>query len=160
MPSPRQGIDFLKGHLDGELNPVDLPDFLGAAGFAIVFSPSDFAILSIEEDLPEHMAITCGLFKDVENDRGTVLTYCNTETANNPGMPIFSHGADVLLQTKTPLAVIARVPELLSVMIRDLPPYAADKRESWLHQGIKAQPYEWNAEDVERLHRKATTAVM
>jgi hypothetical protein len=160
MPSARQGIDFLKARLDEELKPVDLPDFLGAAGFAIVLGPGDYVVVSVEEDSPDHLAITCGLVKDVENDRTTVLEYCNTETANNPGMPIYSHGSDVLLQTRSPMAVIARIPELLSVMIHDLPPYAADKRESWLRQGIRAESYKWDEVDCARLQRKATTPVM
>jgi hypothetical protein len=160
MPTARQGIDFLKSHLDGELRPADLPESFGAVGFAIVFSPADYVIVTVEEASPEHVGITCGLFKNIETDRRTVLEYCNTETANNPGMPIYSHGPDVLLQTRSPLAVIARIPELLSVGIRDLPPYAADKRASWLGDGIRAEPYMWNGADLERLQLKAVTAVM
>lgn len=160
MPTPREGIDFLKTHLHEEHLPVDLPDFLGSAGFAIVFGPSDFVIVSVESDAPEHVSITCGVLKNVSSDRRMLLEYCNTETANNAGMPIYSHGQDVLLQKRNPIALIARVPELLSIQIDDVPPYAAEKRESWLRDGIAGEPYEWGGPDLERLHMKATTAVM
>lgn len=160
MPTAREGIEFLKARLHGEHRPADLPDFMGSAGFAIVFSPTDFVIVSVERDAPEHVAITCGVLKAVTNERNELLTYCNTETANNPGMPIYAHGQDVLLQQRSPIAVLARVPELLSVKINDAPPYAAEKRASWLRQGISGEPFLWGSQDVERLHRKATTAVM
>jgi hypothetical protein len=75
-------------------------------------------------------------------------------------MPIFSHGQDVLLQTRTPIALVARVPELLSVQINDAPPYAAEKRASWLREEISGEPYLWGGDDLQRLYRNATTAVL
>ncbi|HLM85578.1 MAG TPA: hypothetical protein VK272_05250 [Solirubrobacteraceae bacterium] len=160
MPTAREGIEFLKARLDSEHQPADLPDLIGSAGFAIVFGPTDFVVVSVEPDAPEHVAITCGILKDVTSDRSRMLEYCNTDTANNPGMPIFSHGRDVLLQTRIPIALVARVPELLSVQINDAPPYAAEKRESWLREEISGEPYVWGGEDLERLYRIATTAVV
>ena len=160
MPTAREGIEFLKARSDGEHQPTDLPDLLGSAGFAIEFSPTDFVVVSVEPDAPEHVAITCGILKDVTSERSRLLEYCNTDTANNPGMPIYSHGQDALLQTRQPIALIARVPELLSVQINDAPPYAAEKRESWLRQEISGDRYIWGDDDLQRLHRKATTAVV
>lgn len=160
MPTPREGIEFLKTQLHDEHVPVDLPDLLGAASFAIVFGPTDFVIVSVEAEAPEHMSITAGVLKDVSSERQMLLQYCNTETANNAGMPIYAHGQDVLLQKRHPIALISRVPELLSIQIDDMPPYAADKRGSWLRQGIAGEPFEWGGPDLQRLHMKATTAVM
>ena len=113
MPTAREGIEFLKARLDSEHQPADLPDLLGSAGFAIVFGPTDFVVVSVEPDAPEHVAITCGILKDVTSDRSRLLECCNTDTANNPGMPIFSHGRDVLLQMRIPIALVARIPEML-----------------------------------------------
>lgn len=140
--------------------PVGLPDFMGAASFAIVFGPTDFVIVSVEPEAPEHVSITGGVLKSVSSDRHMLLQYCNTETANNAGMPIYAHGEDVLLQKRTPIAVIARVPELLSIQIDDIPPYAAEKRNSWLRDGIAGEPFEWGGPDLQRLHMKATTPAM
>jgi hypothetical protein len=92
MPTAREGIEFLKARLNSEHQPADLPDLLGSAGFAIVFSETDFVVMSMEPDSPEHVAITCGILKEVTSDRSRLLEYCNTDTANNPGMPIFTHG--------------------------------------------------------------------
>lgn len=160
MPTARDGIEFLKARLDGEHQPENLPDLLGSAGFAIVFSPADFVVVSVEREAPEHMAITCGILMDVTSDRKTLLEYCNTETANNPGMPVYSHGQDVLLQQRNPIALIAQIPELLSVQINDAFPYAADKRKSWLQEGISGEPYVWSADNLQRLFRMATTPVV
>ncbi len=160
MPTAREGIEFLKARLDGEHHAADLPDLLGSAGFAIAFGPADFVVVSVEADAPEHMAITSGILKNVTSDRVRLLEYCNTETANNPGMPVFVHGRDVLLQTRMPIAVVARIPELLSVQINDAPPYAAEKRESWLREEIIGETYVWSRDDLERLYRYATTAVL
>lgn len=160
MPTARDGIEFLKARLDDGHQPEDLPDLLGSAGFAIVFRPDDFVVVSVEGEAPEHMAITCGILRDVTSDRKTLLEYCNTETANNPGMPVYSHGQDVLLQQRSPIALIAQIPELLSIQINDAFPYAADKRESWLQEGISGKPYVWSADNLQRLYRMATTPVL
>ena len=125
-----------------------------------MFSSADFVVVSVEGDAPEHMAITCGILRDVTSERNALLEYCNTETANNPSMPVYSHGRDVLLQQRNPIALIARVPELLSVQIGDASPYAAEKRESWLREGISGEPYVWSADNLQRLYRKATTPVV
>jgi hypothetical protein len=96
----------------------------------------------------------------VTSERKELLEYCNAETANNPGMPVYSHGQGVLLQQRNPIALIGRVPEWLSVQINDVSPYAAEKRESWLRDGISGEPYVWGTDDLERLYRKASTAVV
>jgi hypothetical protein len=160
MPTAREGVEFLKARLDGEHQPADLPDVLGSAGFAIVFGLTDFVVVSVEREAPEHVAITCRVLKNVTSDRSRLLEYCNTDTANNPGMPMFSHGRDVLLQKRKPIALIARIPELLSVEIAEAPGYAAEKRDSWLRQEISGEPDVWGGDDLERLFRNATTAVM
>jgi hypothetical protein len=75
-------------------------------------------------------------------------------------MPVYCHAGDVLLQQRTPIALIARIPELLSVQINDASPYAAEKRDSWLRDGITGEPYVWGADDLQRLFRKAITPVL
>lgn len=160
MPTARDGIEFLRARLDNQHQPADLPEVLGSAGFAIVFGPTDFVVVSVERDAPEHFSITCGILKDVTSDRSRLLEYCNTDTANNPAMPVFSHGYDVLLQTRKPIAFAARVPELLSIQIDEAAPYAAEKRESWLRQEISGEPYIWGGNDLERLYRRATSPVL
>lgn len=160
MPTARDGIEFLKARLDGGHRPVDAPDHLGSAGFAVVFSPNDFVVVSVERDAPEHVAITRGILRDVTTDRATLLEYCNTETANNPGMPVYSHGRDVLLQQRNPIALIARIPELLSVQINDVSHHGAHIRDSWLRDEFSGDPYVWSPDHLQRLLLKATTAIV
>lgn len=160
MPTAREGAEFLKARLGDHHSPADLPDLLGSAGFAVVFSEMNFVVVSVDRESPEFASITFGVLKDVSTERGTLLEYCNTETANNPGMPMYSHGSDVLIQQRNPIALVARIPEVLSIQIDDASSYGTEQRESWLRQGIVGEPYAWNGDDVERLYRKATTPVL
>ena len=155
--APQATLERLKpvinrlGLRDLELQPAPF-----GVGLAVGFGDTGFTVVSVAGGGNEgHVSLSCGVLRDVRQDRLLVLDACNRLTRDRAAYPFFLHDAqvgwDVLLQTSFPAQVLHDAPAFLDAMLRGLPQVAQEGREQLLDSQVGGVAYEWAPADLQRL---------
>lgn len=141
----------------GGLKYLDLPPAPFGVGIGIAWSGTDYVVLSVLGGGSENqLMITCGVLKDVKQDRLAVLDACNRRTQNCAAYPFYLHDAkigwDVLVQQTFPIELMLDVPTFFVSSATNLPQVAQMAREDFAAEwSLGGEPYRWNDDDVRRL---------
>jgi hypothetical protein len=155
-------IALAKGQLDRikalcaqvELKYVEIPDSFMGAGVGVAFSETDYIILSILGGGSEgKLMITCGLAKDIKQDRLAALDASNTFTRNNTIFPVFLHDAkdtwSLLMQLTYTVDLLLDNPDYFAMVVRTVPQVAAQHRAELAEKyDLGGQPWRWTPEDL------------
>lgn len=154
----QSNLDRLKATVAGTLGLtfLELEPALFGVGIAIGFGDLDFVVVAVAGGGNEHqVSISCGVLRDIRQDRLLALHECNRLTVNNPAYPFYLHDAemgwDVLVTVTFPLRLLLATPDFLSVIVRGLPGVAAEGRAQLLAEGVGGVPYRWERNDLQRL---------
>lgn len=136
------------------LKYVEIPDSFMGAGVGLAFSEGDFVVVSILGGGSENkVMITCGLAKDIKQDRLTALDASNTFTRDNTIFPVFLHDAkdtwSLLLQSTYTVDLLLDNPEYFDMVVRATPQVAAQHRAALAEKyDLGGQPWRWTPEDL------------
>ena len=154
-------IALAKGQLDRikalcaqvGLKYVEIPDDFMGAGVAIAFE-TDYVILSVLGGGSEgKLMITCGLARDIKQDRLAALDASNTFTRNNSIFPVFLHDAkdtwSLLMQLTYTIDLLLDNPDYFAMVVRTTPQVAAQHRAELAEKyDLGGQPWRWTPEDL------------
>ena len=146
---------------EADLKYIDLGQGLNCVGVGLTWGDARWAVVSVAAGgLEDAVTITVGVFKDVTQDRATVLDACNTTTRDNPTYPVFLHDAqqgwDILAQQQFPINLVLSNPDYFRGSLENLPRYAGLRRPDLQKAGIEGREYTWNDEDLRRLLIRST----
>lgn len=155
-------IALAKGQLDRikalcaqvGLKYAEIPDSFMGAGVGVAFSEADFVILSVLGGGSEgKLMITCGLAKDIKQDRLAALDASNTFTRNNTIFPVFLHDAkdtwSLLMQLTYTIDLLLDNPDYFAMVVRTTPQVAAQHRAELAEKyDLGGQPWRWTPEDL------------
>jgi hypothetical protein len=135
---------------------VELEPAIFGVGIAVGFGDNDFVVMAIAGGGSENqVSLSCGVLRDVRQDRLLVLHECNRLTQNNPAYPFYLHDAeigwDVLTTVTFPLNLLLDTPKFLGGVLRGLPQVAAEGRTQLLSEEVGGLPYAWDRNDLQRL---------
>lgn len=137
-----------------ELKYVEIPDSFMGAGVGVAFSETDYVILSILGGGSEgKLMITCGLAKDIKQDRLTALDASNTFTRNNTIFPVYLHDAEdtwsLLMQLTYTVDLLLDNPDYFAMVVRTTPQVAAQHRAELAEKyDLGGQPWQWTPDDL------------
>lgn len=155
-PAQRQ-LEQAKGALTKiGLRYTELDPFMMGVGVGVPFGPADYVVISVSGGGSESMLnVTSGVLQDLPQDPLKILTVCNELTRDNPTFPHFLHDAQagwaVLVQHRTLATVLYDVPDMMQVIVENLPVIARQSREKLTAAGVAGRPYDWNATDANHL---------
>lgn len=155
-------IALAKGQLDRikalcaqvGLKYIEIPDSFAGAGIGVGLSETDYVILSVLGGGSEgKLMITCGLAKDIKQDRLAALDASNTFTRNNTIFPVFLHDAkdgwSLLMQLTYTVDLLLDNPEYFSMVVRTTPQVATEHRAELAEKyDLGGQPWRWTPEDL------------
>jgi len=139
---------------------VDLAAKVFGVGLAVAFDPDSYTVLSVQGPPNDgQLMLTCGVLRDVTQDRLRVLDACNRHTQNLPAFAVYLHDAelgwDVLMQQSFPLRLLLDVPPFYLSLIEGMPKVANQAREAMSQASVGGVPYTWTVDDVDRLFTRS-----
>ena len=139
------------------LKYIELPAGPFAVGVAVAFGETDYDVLSVGAGGNENqLAITCGVLRDIDQDRQAALDACNSKTRDCPAYPFYLHDAsagwDINVQQLFPVDLLTGEPQFFYNSVRNLPIVTERAREEFAtDQSFGGTPYRLNDEDLTRL---------
>jgi hypothetical protein len=136
------------------LKYTEIPDSFMGAGVGVAFSETDYVVLSVLGGGSEgKLMITCGLAKDIKQDRLAALDASNTFTRNNTIFPVFLHDAkdtwSLLVQLTYTIDLLLDNPDYFAMVVRTTPQVAAQHRAELAEKyDLGGQPWRWTSEDL------------
>lgn len=136
------------------LKYAEIPDSFMGAGVGVAFSETDYVVLSVLGGGSEgKLMITCGLAKDIKQDRLAALDASNTFTRNNSIFPVFLHDAkdtwSLLMQLTYTVDLLLDNPDYFEMVVRTTPQVAAQHRAELAEKyDLGGQPWRWTPEDL------------
>jgi len=126
-------------------------------GFALAFAPDLIVALAVGDYLGPLFSISYGVAKDLPRDRARILDLCNRHNQNMTAYPVHLHDAeigwDILLTLTYPIALFENEPGFVTgwALNAGHATTVASVRESLVEAEVSFRPYEWNADDAQRL---------
>jgi hypothetical protein len=162
-------IELAKGQLDRVkalctqvgLRYIEIADSFFGAGIGVALSEMDYVILSVLGGGSESkLMVTCGLAKDIKQDRLAALTASNTFTRNNTIFPVFLHDAkdgwSLLMQLTYTVDLLLDNPEYFFMVVRTTPQVATEHRAELAEKyDLGGQLWRWTPDDLELLLLKS-----
>ena len=138
------------------LKYVELPEAPLGVGIAIVFAETQYTVLAVMGGGNENqLNVTSGILRDIRQDRLTALSLCNGMVRDNPAYPIYLHDApmgwDILVSNVFSIRMLFESPTFFANAVHALPIVADNVRPKFWEANLGGQPFNWNAEDLNRL---------
>jgi hypothetical protein len=138
------------------LKYFELPEAPVGVGIAVAFAETQYTVLSVMGGGSEgQLNVTSGILRDIKQDRVTALSLCNGMVRDNPAYPIYLHDApmgwDILVSNVFSIRMLFESPTFFANAVRALPLVADNVRPKFREANLGGQPFNWNAEDLNRL---------